>query len=78
MFDHSRVQAAKGSVILMSYRHVERVRRLRAAVLGGPGAVDPAVRAAVEARAARTGGRPGANPAAAAAVRRTCARSWTG
>jgi hypothetical protein len=52
----------------MSERHVERVRRLRTAVLDGPGAVDPAVRAAVEARAARTGGRPGADPAAAAAV----------
>lgn len=44
----------------MNDRYGELVRRLRAAVLGGPGVVEPAVRGAIEARAARLGGRPGA------------------
>lgn len=49
----------------MNDRYGELVGRLRAAVLGGPGVVEPAVRAAVEARAARLGGRPGATADAA-------------
>jgi alkylhydroperoxidase family enzyme len=44
----------------MNDRYGELVQRLRAAVLGAPGVVDPAVRAAIESRAARAGGRPAA------------------
>jgi hypothetical protein len=49
----------------MNDRYGELVRRLRAAVLGPAGVVDPSVRAAIEARAARLGGRPGAADQAA-------------